>query len=290
MILKDYISKSFTVEYAYSHFSILNYLYLHNDLSKKFIKKLINNNCCRINGKIQNMANRKIYESDLIECIFYEKEKFNNLIKTMEKKILYEDEWILAIDKPSLITCDQKSIFSFFKNKKYFFLHQSDKATSGVVLIGKDNLIKEKMFLLFKERKIIKHYLAIVDGIVKESKGKIESNLQIVKKNLFQTIWQSTNNKGLHAVTYWEKLKNIKEYSFILCKPITGRMHQLRVHLKESLFPILGDYLYNKSFKSKTHFSRMFLHSSYIEFNHPILNEVVSIKADMPQEFNDLLI
>lgn len=212
-------------------------------------------------------------------------------MKKEKLKIIYEDKYIIVVDKPSnlltIATSVEKQqtlyhkvlIYEKKKNKKnkIFIVHRLDKDTSGLVIFAKDE--KTKMILQNNWNKVIRKYIAIVEGKVEKKEAVIKSYLKENNK----LITYSTNNKtGKLAITNYKVLNRSKAYSLLEIDIKTGRKNQIRVHMSDINHPIIGDKKYN----SKTNpLKRLGLHAYYLEFYHPINNELVILKADIPTGF-----
>ncbi|HRW58879.1 MAG TPA: RluA family pseudouridine synthase, partial [Chlamydiales bacterium] len=208
---------------------------LNLSCSNKKIKSAIDKGMCKINGKIERFASKKLQRNDQVEV----EDAFLNTSKLVSLKILFEDKDLLIIDKPVDMVCDDVEIHKHYP-KSYTLIHRLDKGTSGVLLIAKSFDIKQKMIQLFKEKKVFKKYVAVVDGFIEKETGVIEDFLE--KKTSPQGAFVVSSNKGQKAVTEYKVLERKKTYSLVLCMPITGRTHQIRVHMKKIGHPILGDY------------------------------------------------
>nr|MBA3817181.1 RNA pseudouridine synthase [Parachlamydiaceae bacterium] len=145
---------------------------------------------------------------------------------------------------------------------------------------------------LFKQRKVKKTYLAIVDGLPKSSQGIIDNFLGKISIYEGQTLYGEVSKAkgGLSARTVWKKEKTGVAASFIICYPETGRTHQLRVHLSGLGHPILGDYQYGRSFKCSFRPQRMLLHAYEITFENPVTNQLIQVIAKQPADFVEAII
>lgn len=244
--------------------------------SARFWKRAVERNLCKVNGKRERFGSKVLKEKDRVELEKNWEERMGET-PTLSCTILYEDEYLVVVDKPSGIVSNEEHFPSLF------LTHRLDKETSGVFILAKTNAAKEAIMKLFKERAILKSYLALVEGSPKKEQGAIKSHLS--RKSTYQggTLWGSSPI-GLEAITEWECLQRNPDSSLVLCKPKTGRMHQIRVHLKEMGHPIIGDYQYNPS--SKISASRLHLHAWKIEFTHPFLSQPIAIEAPIPEIFN----
>ena len=240
--------------------------------SVKALKRSVENKQCKINGRVETFSTRILKEGDAVEIeIATELEARPRLV------MLWEDEHLIAYDKPPGIICDPKN----FREK---LVHRLDKETSGVVLAAKDDRTLQQMIDLFRKKQVEKEYLAIVDGIVTEKKKTISSKLASRHHFQGQTVYASSH-QGQEAITEWEVVSTGTKASLLLCRPITGRTHQLRVHLKEAGYPILGDYQYAKVFHAPFASKRHLLHAYRIVFPHPVTHERKEIIAPLPSEF-----
>ena len=220
-----------------------------------------------------------------------------------ELEIVFEDEWLLVVNKPAGMLSvpgkaeDRDSVYHRLK-KKYpeatgpMIVHRLDMATSGLLLVAKTKEVHQDLQAQFANRSIKKRYVAVLDGIVlSERTGRIE--LPLCLNPLDRPRQIVSKEYGKEAITEYkiisesekiidESERSINEprkYTRIVFYPLTGRTHQLRVHAAhpEGLgCPILGDELYGKKA------DRLYLHAEYIEFRHPIYGDIFRIqkKAD----------
>ena len=237
--------------------------------------------------------------------------------KDFRIEILYEDNEIAILNKPSGLLTHKKNEFDNspslqeslkhqFKvddgeNLKEGIVHRLDKDTSGVIIITKNLISKNKFRDMFKNRNIKKNYLAFTYGILDQS--NIEIDRKIFRSKVQRTKFSVSDNLGKNAIT---KVSNIMTFhgsiSLLNCEIITGRTHQIRVHLLSLGLPIIGDkdYSLNKEQKFRminmtdslrkylSLFPRQALHSYKIEFDHPILEKHIKITCDLPDDMKDL--
>ena len=233
-------------------------------------------------------------------------------------RIFYEDKDLIVIDKPSGLTvhpgAGQKTstLVDFLVNKygkklsnlsgidRPGIVHRLDKDTSGLLLIARNNKTHKLLQDMFKKREINRLYYAIVWGLLQKNSGSFTMNIGRNPKNRKKfSIFQ---NGGKNAVTKYKVKKNFSNVaSLIECKLLTGRTHQIRVHLSSSGNSIIGDKKYGKN-KSKLiknvdksianyiiSFSRQALHAYFLSFIHPIKKEKIKIISELPSDFNYLV-
>jgi len=185
-------------------------------------------------------------------------------------KVIYEDENILAVDKPAHIASQEIE-----KDSNYKLLHRLDKETSGVLLLVKNENFKKEAIEAFRDQKVYKEYIAWVEGILAEDM-RIDLPILTIKKNS-KAKSKISYSKGKDALTIVEPLEIVSKYTKVKVIIKTGRTHQIRVHLSRMGYPILGDTLYNAK-----EWNRIMLHASKIE----LLG--YSFNSSEPDEFKNL--
>ena len=253
--------------------------------SLRMIKSVLEKGVSKVNNVIETFASKKLRKGDIVQIEKSWDRKLDTETKEPEKapRKLYEDDYFIAIDKKAGFLCEDEEV------KKYFpdciLVHRLDRQTSGVLLLAKSSLAKSKMKSLFKDKQVYKTYVAVVDGKVTEQRQKVENFLVKRKDSEGKVLWKESRSKGLYAISIFELQKTRSLYSVVKCFPITGRTHQLRVHLLGLGHPILGDYQYFRDFKYSKFVHRLMLHSHILEFAHPFLEKKITIVSPLPIEF-----
>lgn len=247
-------------------------------------QKLLRQKDVKVNSKKVD-ADYKLEEGDLLVIYGWRQEGHvpakpkvsEEKISLIKKSIIYKDENLLAIDKPEGIAVqsgNQKE-FSIDAALPYLKLekaetprlvHRLDRDTSGILLLARNRKAAAVLTDGFKNKTINKTYLALVIGHLTKKEGEISIPLteKVFGSGTTQNKKVFRDEKGKEAVTKFKVLKNYAGYSLLELKPITGRMHQLRVHCKEIGHPIIGDRKYGKSDKEFGK-NRLCLHSCEIE-------------------------
>ncbi len=244
------------------------------DVSGKFLRKVLDANQCKVNGQVERFGSRMLKKGDWIELSpGWE----NRICRKWTFDTLYEDEEIQIVNKPAGWICDPKSALLTFGPHR-FLVHRLDKETTGALILAKNLEVKNLLFEMFEQRQIGKEYLAIVDGIPTQKKGEIRSFL--MKKGFFegQTIWGS-GPKGFLAITEWETLRSSHEISLLRVYPQTGRTHQIRVHMAEMGHPIVIDRQYAKKYSCSLFGVRTLLHAERLHLNFK--GRVIDVKAPL---------
>jgi len=278
-----------------------NFLFkIFKDVPKNHIFKIIRNGEVRVNKKrIKTLYKLKINDVVRIPPIeFIEKKERKPSIK-FKPHIIFEDEWLLVVNKPSGLAVHGGSGIDFgliehMRHLKsgYKFLelvHRIDKNTSGVIVIAKKRSALRSMQELFRNKKIKKNYLVAVKGNW-DSKKK-EVSLRLEKKQTPEGHHVNVVEdplKGKLSKSIFYLVKQMQHKSLLSAQIITGRTHQIRVQLAYLGFPVLGDDKYGDfAHNKKLHSSglkRMFLHAHKLSFFHPFTNEKVVLAADLPIE------
>ncbi len=242
-----------------------------SSISKKAAKKVINEGLCCLNGRKELLYSESVKPGDLIDVVI---PKF--LFERPKLEVIYEDDFFLAVNKPPFVNSnrdfpDVESLLSKEKGK-VFAIHRLDKQTTGILLLSKSEKFLEMMKQLFKSRSIKKVYRAIVYGEVKKD--------MVIKDRL----------EGKLAITKVRPIESFGIATYVIVDIETGRKHQIRKHLAMHGNYVLGEFLYFKGLikpKILRYSPRIMLHSSLIEFKHPILGKKVRIEARLPIDFKE---
>ncbi len=169
-------------------------------------------------------------------------------------------------------------------------VHRLDRGTSGLIVVARNQDSFEKLKRLFQERKIEKKYYALVWGRPSEERGEIKKNIKIIKGKRYteEKYSQRKGGEEREAVTYWKVAQKFNDYTLISARPITGRTHQIRVHLASLGHPLVCDKLYSGKHSCPESLNRMFLHAYYIKI--PFHGgEILEFEEDLPEELKKFL-
>lgn len=263
--------------------------------SRSYFQFLIKQGYVLINGKSVKKR-EKLQPGDAVEVAFQVTPEIDVTPEAIDLEVLYEDEHLIAINKPAgmVVHPAPGHYQGTFVNALLFhckdigsddplrpgIVHRLDKDTSGVLIAAKTRQAHTGLIHLFAQRKIEKTYLAICIGTPKE--GLIDAP---IARHPYQRKKMTICTQGKEAKTFCEVLAQNGVFSFVKLQLLTGRTHQLRVHLKHLGTPILGDEAYgkapiNKKFSTK----RQLLHAYSIKFFHPITQQNISLLAPIPED------
>ena len=207
-------------------------------------------------------------------------------------KILYEDRYLVAIDKPvGLLSVPLDAEFvpkrhalgllrEHYGTDQIFAVHRIDRETSGVLLFARGKQSEEKLKELFEEHDLVREYYAIVEGRLTENEGSWESRL-IELPNLDVV----ESHDGRLAITHFEVLRRSAKYSYLRLTLETGRKHQIRVHCQAAGHPVVGDSRYGSL---EDPMGRLCLHARHLSLVHPFTGKKLSFNSPLPPIFQGL--
>ncbi|MEA3452754.1 MAG: RluA family pseudouridine synthase [Patescibacteria group bacterium] len=214
--------------------------------------------------------------------------------------IIYQDKNLLVINKPAGINSDKELMMELIKElpelikageyPRHGLIHRLDKDTSGILLIAKNNKSLSFFQKQFKERKVDKKYIALVQGTIPKKSGEIKTliNREGIKQKTFPLLGPQRVGSRI-AETSWKIIKEYKEYTFVEATPKTGRKHQIRVHFAHLGFPIAGDKLYSfKNKKKPKGLQRQFLHANQLKIRLLDGKEKI-FRSDLPEELKQII-
>jgi len=225
----------------------------------------------------------------------------------MSLSVIYEDERLLAVDKPyglavhkvsptdpqltlaDLLVAERPALAGVGESPlRPGIVHRLDKETSGVMVIAKDQPTFEYLKNLFQTRQVAKEYLALVYGSPKEPSGTVAAPLGKLGTKQTTHIHGRTKLVVRDAVTDYEVQKYYRDYSLVRVMPKTGRTHQIRVHLKHIGCPLAGDKLYAPKRPLPAGLERLFLHARKLSFTAPG-GTALELEAPLPPDLQKVL-
>ncbi len=212
----------------------------------------------------------------------------------MEPTIIYEDDALLVVNKPSglIVYPDGKHEYpalSHWLDKKYgegkfHFVHRIDRETSGILVIAKTEKAHAFLKEQFAEREIKKTYRAFIYGVLKDDRGIIDKPIGNARGGMGPRSATRPHGTTREAITAFNVRARGKESTYVDVFPKTGRTHQIRVHFSAIQHPIVSDVLYAPSRKPLLGFKRLALHALSLSFTHPNGKEM-TFEAPLPQDF-----
>ena len=293
----------------------------NKQISRSRIKNLILKKKLKVNHKVLIDPSKKIFPGDIIELNIPEPVKASLKPYDFKLKIVYQDDSLLVIDKPSgisvhpgpgnydntivnaLMNYNGGKLSNIGDELRPGIVHRIDKDTSGLIVIAKDNQAHEHLSKQFSNHTIQRIYKTLIWGKLRPQSGKIKTLITRSKKN--RQLMEVGFSKGKLAITNYKSLetfenKNVPTLSYVECKLETGRTHQIRVHMSHKGNNIVGDKKYKKKFKKLKNINteiekellglkRQFLHAEILGFIHPKTEKTLKFSSDLPNELKKLL-
>ena len=292
--------------------------------SRSRLKKLIDDGDVLVNEK-QAKASYKLSENDVVEVELVEIPAETFEPEDIPLDIIYEDEFLAVINKPSGMvvhpgagissgTLANALAYKFkIENSKFKIaddrnaqineiktqvgiVHRLDKDTSGLMVVAKNWEIHEALSEQFREREIYKSYIALVHGEMEDSSGEIDAPIAREKHNRTK---MSIRAHGRNALSLWKVGKHFEKFTLIDVEIKTGRTHQIRVHCAYINHPVVGDETYNAGRDKSVadipirqaiqRLDRFFLHAHKLYFTHPDTKEYMKFTAPLPDELTEFL-
>lgn len=255
--------------------------------SKNNIKSFLKNGNVYVNDKIITKYNHLLNKNDKVLIKLSQIGKINDKNKM---EILYEDDYLIIVNKTSgLLTVstpkeNAKTLYRYVSsyvkrlnnNNKIYIVNRLDKDTSGIVVFAKNENVKGILQNNWDKYVKLREYIAIVHGI--SDSGTVKSYLN---ENSEHFVYSTDNTNGKLAITDYKMINTNKKYSMLKIILHTGRKNQIRVHMKDINHPILGD----KKYGIKDNFKRLMLHSSRLDFIHPVNKKLLKIECSIPNDF-----
>lgn len=274
----------------------------YEDISRVAIQRLIETGKILVNGK-KVKASYKVQVNDKITMEEEKAVEVELKAQDIPVEIIYEDRDIIVVNKPkgmvvhpangnpdgtlvnAIMAICKDSLSGIGGEVRPGIVHRLDKETSGILIVAKNDKAHINLSQQIKEHKVKKTYIALVKGIVKENNATI--NMPIGRSEKYRKKMAVTK-KGKEAITHFKVLKRYDKYTLLEINIETGRTHQIRVHLSQIGYPIVGDEVYSKG-KNEWNIKGQCLHAKSLDFKHPITNEDMHLEAKIPQYFEEIL-
>lgn len=265
--------------------------------SRSQTAKWIESGLCTVDGKVQNKTSFKASQGALLVIDVPEAVESTVEKEDIPLEILYEDEDVAVVVKPCgmvvhpaagnesgtlvnalLFAMDDLSGIGGVKRPG--IVHRLDKDTSGLLMVAKNDAAHISLSDQLRDRTMEKHYLAVVDGVMKDPSGLVDKPIARSKKDRKK---MAVDPEGRDALTEWTLIENLKNAALLDVHIMTGRTHQIRVHMQSLHHPVAGDPIYGA--KNGVKVPRLMLHAHTLAFDHPRTGERLHFVAEPPAEF-----
>ena len=274
----------------------------NNDLSRAMIQKLIENGNVTVNEKVVK-ASYKVNLGDNIKIVLEEPKETELKPEKIPLNVVYEDNDIIVINKEkgmvvhpgngnlegtlvnAVLERCKDSLSGIGGEIRPGIVHRLDKDTSGLIIVAKNDKAHIRLSEDLKEHKVKKTYIALVRGVVKENEATID--MPIGRSDNVR-VKMAVKKEGKNAITHFKVLKRYNGYTLLEVRIETGRTHQIRVHMAEIGYPVVGDMVYSNG-KNPFNVEGQMLHAWKLEFSHPITNKKMELEAELPEYFKNIL-
>ncbi len=267
-------------------------------MSNRLILKLKQNRLIYLNNSVTYL-DKELTLGDQVICAFDFDESSDNIIPIkMNLNILFEDDYLLAINKPYNMAVHpsilhytnslSNGVQYYFQekgiNKKIRPVNRLDRDTTGIVIFAKNEYIQECLVKQMQVGQFYKEYIAVLEGILDQKEGTIDVPISRKEGSIIERCIDIDD--GEKAITNYSVIKENNNLSLVKFILVTGRTHQIRLHSKYIGHPILGDSMYGKE---SSLINRQALHCYKLCFIHPVTNKELEIISQIPSDIKNLI-
>jgi len=288
-----------TVAASDSGMRIDAYLRANTELSRSRLSALIQEGAIRVNDSVENKPSFKVEAGQIIRLSVPEARPVNIVPQNIPLDILYQDSDVVIVNKPcgmvvhpaagnedrtlvNALLYHIKDLSGIGGEMRPGIVHRLDKDTSGLILIAKNDHAHALLSDQFKERSMEKHYHAVAFGNFSEESGLIDAP---IARHPVDRKKMAIVPGGKPSLTEWTVLSRLKSATYLDVHLLTGRTHQIRVHMHSIGHPLLGDRIYAPNIKTSVHIPRLMLHAYSLAFTHPTTGERMIVSAPLPEKF-----
>ena len=276
---------------------------IYPDRSRTYIANLIDEGLVLVNGK-NVKSSYKLSINDEVDVTFKEVQPLEVTKEDIPLDIIYEDKDILIINKPQGLVVHpapghyEHTLVNAILNHcndlsgingvaRPGIVHRIDKDTSGLICIAKNDEAHNYLAAQLKDHTMNREYVALVKGVIKENHGKIDLPIGRDPHDRKKMAVNKENSK--EAITYFDVEKRFNNYTLVKCKLVTGRTHQIRVHMAYIGHPVEGDPLYNKKNATSLISTGQLLVAYKLNLIHPRTKKEISFEIPLPNYFLDII-
>lgn len=270
-------------------------------ISRSQAARWIEDGLCAVGGKVQFKSSYKTQAGDVLTVSVPEPVEAAVEKENIPLTILYEDADVAVVVKPcgmvvhpaagnesgtlvNALLYAMEDLSGIGGVKRPGIVHRLDKDTSGLLMVAKNDAAHQSLSEQLKNRTMEKHYLAVVDGCMREESGRVDKPIGRSKKDRKK---MAIDPEGREAITDWTLVENLKNAALLDVHILTGRTHQIRVHMQSLHHPVAGDPIYG--LKNGAKVPRLMLHAYTLAFDHPRTGERLHFVAEPPEAFQKAL-
>lgn len=279
------------------------YLRANTELSRSRISALIQEGALRVNGDVEIKPSFKVEEGQSIVLQVPQARPVDIIPQNIPLDILYQDSDVVIVNKPcgmvvhpavgnedrtlvNALLYHVHDLSGIGGEMRPGIVHRLDKDTSGLILIAKNDKAHVALSEQFKARSMEKHYRAVAFGGFSDEHGLIDAP---IARHPVDRKKMAIVAAGKPSQTEWSVIARGKGATYLDVHLLTGRTHQIRVHMHSIGHPLLGDRIYAPNIKTNVHIPRLMLHAYSLAFDHPATGERKTITAPLPEKFTSIL-
>ncbi|MGN0775638.1 MAG: RluA family pseudouridine synthase [Candidatus Ventricola sp.] len=292
-----------TVEQVDDGSRIDAYLRAHTEFSRSRISSLMLEGAVSVDGAVQVKPSFKVAAGQCIALSVPQARPVDIVPQDIPLDILYQDADVVIVSKPcgmvvhpaagnedrtlvNALLYHVRDLSGIGGEMRPGIVHRLDKDTSGLILIAKNDKAHAALSEQFKERSMEKHYRAVAFGHFPDDSGMIDAP---IARHPVDRKKMAVVPDGKPSQTEWKALERLKSATYLDVHLLTGRTHQIRVHMHAVGHPLLGDKIYAPSIKTSVHIPRLMLHAYSLAFTHPTTGERMTFCAPLPEKFEATL-
>ena len=268
-------------------------------LSRSRVAALMAEGCCLLDGAVCRKAGARASEGSLLELTVPPPRPAQPQAEDLPLEVLYEDGDLAVVVKPrgmvvhpaaghedgtlvNALLYHLSSLGGIGGETRPGIVHRLDRDTSGLLLIAKNDETQQALSRMLQERRIEKHYRALVEGVPREPEGRVELPIGRSRKDRKK---MAVDPEGREAVTLWRTLAAGRGCALLDVRILTGRTHQIRVHMRAVNHPVCGDPIYGT--ERGTRVPCLMLHAYSLTLAHPGTGEEMTFRAPLPADFRE---
>lgn len=273
------------------------------ELSRSRVSELILSGALSINGKEQLKPSYKVESGQCISLAVPDTQAVDIAPQNIPIDILYQDRDIVVINKPcgmvvhpaagnedgtlvNALMYHIRDLSGIGGEMRPGIVHRLDKDTSGLILVAKNDKAHTVMSEQFKSRTMEKHYRAVAFGSFSQDTDLIDAP---IARHPVDRKKMAVVPDGKPSQTEWRVIERLRGATYLDVHLLTGRTHQIRVHMQSVGHPLLGDKIYAPHIKTSVHVPRLMLHAYSLAFTHPVTGEHMELTAPIPEQFSTVL-
>ncbi|MDO5378653.1 MAG: RluA family pseudouridine synthase [Clostridia bacterium] len=271
----------------------------HSELSRSRIASLIIEGALTIDGAIETKAAAKVQEGQFLRLALPQARPVGIDAQDIPLDILYQDADIVVVNKPcgmvvhpaagnesgtlvNALLYHVRDLSGIGGEMRPGIVHRLDKDTSGLILVAKNDRAHAAMSEQFKSRTMEKHYRAVAYGAFGQDQGRIDAP---IARHPVDRKKMAVLEGGKPSSTEWLVIQRLQGATYLDVHLLTGRTHQIRVHMHSIGHPLLGDRIYAPNIKTGVRIPRLMLHAYSLAFTHPTTGKRMELTAPLPDAF-----